>query len=94
MLGHFDAADPGAVHRVEYEQLVADPESEIRRLLDHLDLPFDPACLEFHRNPRAVKTASSEQVRQPINRAGIDQWRPYEQWLGPLKQALGPLADR
>jgi hypothetical protein len=94
MLDHFDTADPGAVHRVEYEQLVADPEGEIRRLLDYLDLPFDTACLEFHRNPRAVKTASSEQVRQPINRTGIDQWRPYEQWLGPLKQALGPLADR
>jgi hypothetical protein len=94
MLDFFDAADPGAIYRMEYEQLVADPENEIRRLLNYLELPFDTACLEFHRNPRAVKTASSEQVRQPINRAGIGQWRPYKQWLGPLKQALGPLADR
>jgi tetratricopeptide (TPR) repeat protein len=94
MLNHFDAVDPGAVHRVDYEQLVDEPEAEIRRLLDYLNLPFDPACLEFHRNPRAVKTASSEQVRQPINRSGIGQWRPYGQWLGPLKQALGSLADR
>jgi len=94
MLGHFDVSDPGAVYRVEYEQLVADPEAQIRRLLDYLELPFDPACLEFHSNPRAVKTASSEQVRQPINRSGIGQWRPYGQWLGPLKHALGSLADR
>jgi len=74
--------------------LIADPEAEIRRLLDYLDLPFDPACLDFHRNPRAVKTASSEQVRNPINRDGIDQWRPYAKWLGQLRHALGPLADR
>jgi len=94
MLDHFDVADPGAVHRVKYELLIADPEAEIRRLLDYLDLPFDPACLDFHRNPRAVKTASSEQVRNPINRDGIDQWRPYAKWLGQLRQALGPLADR
>jgi len=94
MLDHFDAVDPGAVHRVSYEQLVANPEEEVRRLLDYLDLPFAPACLEFHRNPRAVKTASSEQVRQPINRSGIGQWEPYARWLAPLQQALGPLADQ
>jgi len=93
LLDHFEVSDPGAVHRVEYELLIADPEAEIRRLLGYLDLPFNPACLDFHRNPRAVKTASSEQVRQPINRDGIDQWRPYAKWLGQLQQALGPLAD-
>lgn len=94
MLAHFDAVDPGAIHSVKYERLVADPESEVRQLLEYLDLPFHPACLEFHLNRRAVKTASSEQVRQPINRAGIGQWQPYKQWLGPLQQALGSLVDQ
>ena len=55
--------------------------------------PFDPACLRFHENARAVRTASSEQVRRPINREGLDQWRPFEPWLGPLKEALGPVLD-
>jgi hypothetical protein len=90
---HFDAALPGRVHRVIYERLVEDPEGEVRRLLDHLGLPFEQACLRFYENERAVRTASSEQVRRPINREGMDQWRPYEPWLGPLKQALGPVLD-
>ncbi|MCF2514106.1 sulfotransferase [Sphingomonas sp. G124] len=89
MLAHFDRVLPGMVHRVIYEHLVTDTDREVRRLLDYLDLPFDAACLEFHKNPRAVKTSSSEQVRQPITDAGIDQWRPYDPWLGPLKEALG-----
>ena len=62
-------------------------------LLDSLGLPFDPGCLAFHENRRAVRTASSEQVRRPINREGVGQWRPYERWLGPLKEALGPVLD-
>ncbi len=73
--------------------MIDDPETEVRRLLDFLGLPFDPACLRFHENERAVRTASSEQVRRPINREGLDQWRPYEPWLGPLKEALGPVLD-
>jgi hypothetical protein len=86
---HFDVALPGYVHRVIHEDLVDDPEGEVRRLLDYLGLPFDPACLAFHENPRAVRTASSEQVRRPINRDGFDQWKPVEAQLEPLKSALG-----
>ena len=71
--------------------MVDDTEAEIRRLLDYLGLPFDEACLRFHDNTRAVRTASAEQVRRPINREGVDQWRDYEPWLGPLKEALGPV---
>lgn len=93
LLAHLDAVQPGKVHRVIHEALVEDPETEVRRLLDHLGLPFDPACLAFHENERAVRTASSEQVRRPLNREGFDQWRPFEPWLGPLKQALGPVLD-
>jgi hypothetical protein len=81
---------PGAVHHVIYYRLVDDLEAETRRLLDHLWLAFEPACLVFHANERAVRTISAEQVRCPINRQGLDRWRAFEQWLGPLKQALGP----
>ncbi len=93
LMAHLDAVQPGKVHRVIHESLVDDPEAEVRRLLDFLGLPFDPACLAFHENERAVRTASSEQVRRPINREGFDQWRPFEPWLGPLKKALGPVLD-
>ena len=91
LMRHFDQALPGFVHRVIHENLVDDPEGEIRRLLDFLGVPFDQACLAFHENPRAVRTASSEQVRRPITRSGLDQWKAYEAWLGPLKDALGPV---
>ena len=90
IMDHFDAVQPGAVHRVTYERMVEDTEGEVRRLLDHCGLPFEAACLRFHENTRAVRTASSEQVRRPIFREGLDQWRNYEPWLGPLKAALGP----
>ena len=60
-------------------------------MLDYLGLPFDPACLAFHKNKRAVRTASSEQVRQPISRSGMGRWKPFEPWLDPLKEALGPV---
>ena len=93
MLAHLDAVLPGRIHRVIYEDLVANPEAELRRLLDYLGLPFDEACLRFHENIRAVKTSSSEQVRRPINRGGLDQWQPFEPWLGPLKDALGPVLE-
>jgi tetratricopeptide (TPR) repeat protein len=88
LMDHFDAVLPGKIHRVIYEELVDDTEGEIRRLLDHCGLPFEAGCLRFHENDRAVRTASSEQVRKPIFRDGIDQWRHYEPWLGPLKAAV------
>ena len=85
LLAHFDEALPGRVHRVIYEQMVEDTETEVRRLLDYCGLPFEAGCLRFFENERPVRTASSEQVRQPIYRAGIDQWRHFEEWLDPLK---------
>ncbi|MBK5263877.1 MAG: sulfotransferase [Alphaproteobacteria bacterium] len=89
LMKHFDALLPGRIHRVVHEALIDDPESEIRRMLDYLGLEFEPACLEFHKNDRAVRTASSEQVRRPINRDGVDQWQHYAPWLSPLEKALG-----
>lgn len=93
IMDHFDAAMPGRVHRIHHEDLIEDLEGEVRRLLDYLELPFDPACLRFHETERAVLTPSSEQVRRPINRDGMERWRNYEPWLGPLKEALGPVLD-
>jgi tetratricopeptide (TPR) repeat protein len=91
LMAHFDLAAPGAVHRVIYEDLVSDTEREVRRMLDYLGLPFDPACLRFFENRRAVDTPSSEQVRQPIFTEAVGQWRRFEPWLDPLKSALGPV---
>jgi len=93
MMAHYDHVLPGRVHRIFYEDLVADPEKEIRRLFDYLELPFQESCLRFHENRRAVNSASSEQVRMPIYDEAIDHWRHYEPWLGPLKTALGPVLD-
>nr|WP_237437405.1 tetratricopeptide repeat-containing sulfotransferase family protein [Alteraurantiacibacter aestuarii] len=90
LMAHFDDVRPGAVHRVFYEQVVADVEGETRALLDYLNLPFEESCLRFYESDRAVRTASSEQVRQPIFSDGLAQWKNFEQWLGPLEQALGP----
>jgi predicted Zn-dependent protease len=92
-MAHVDAALPGRVHRVIYESLIEDTEAGVVRLLDHCGLPFESQCLAFHENGRAVRTASSEQVRRPIFRDGLDQWRHYETWLGPLQRALGPVLD-
>ncbi len=92
-MAHYDAVLPGRVHRVVYERMVDDTESEVRRLLDYCGLPFEDACLRFYENDRAVRTASSEQVRQPIFRDAVDHWRHYEPWLDPLKDALGPVLD-
>jgi predicted Zn-dependent protease len=91
LMAHFDAVLPGRVHRVFYEQTVENTDAEVRRLLDYCGLPFEAACLEFYKNERAVRTASSEQVRQPLFRIGMDHWRHYEPWLDPLKAALGPV---
>jgi tetratricopeptide (TPR) repeat protein len=89
LMAHFDAVLPGRVGRVFYESVVADPETELRRLLAHCGLPFEPACLKFYENERAVRTASSEQVRRPIFREAMEHWRHYERWLEPLRRTLG-----
>jgi tetratricopeptide (TPR) repeat protein len=93
LMAHFDRAQPGKIHRVFYENLVADLEGEVRRMLDYLDLPFEPACLEYYKSERVFKSLSDQQVRQPIFKDGVERWRPFEAWLGPLKAALGPVLD-
>jgi hypothetical protein len=92
LMAHFDTVAPGRVHRVRYEKLVTDTEREVRAVLAYCNLAFEPACLEYYATERPVRTASSEQVRQPIFREGLDQWRNYEPWLEPLKRALGEAA--
>jgi tetratricopeptide (TPR) repeat protein len=92
-MAHVDAVLPGRVHRVIYERMIADPAAETRALLDHCGLPFEEACLRFYENDRAVRTASSEQVRQPIFTDAAEHWRRFEPWLGPLKAALGPVLE-
>ncbi|MDB5493872.1 MAG: hypothetical protein JWP86_1209, partial [Phenylobacterium sp.] len=93
LMAHFDAVLPGRIHRVIYEDLVEDTEREVLRLLDACGLPFEDGCLRFYENGRAVRTVSSEQVRRPIFRQGLDQWRAYEPWLEPLQAALGPASS-
>ena len=93
LMAHFDAVLPGRIHRVVYERMVDDTEGEVRRLLEYCGLPFEESCLRFFQNPRPVRTASSEQVRQPIYREGMDHWRHYAAWLGPLESALGPVLE-
>jgi predicted Zn-dependent protease len=93
LMAHFDAVLPGRVHRVIYESMIEDTGSEVRRLLDYCGLPFEEGCLRFYENERAVRTASSQQVRKPIFQEGVDHWRHFEPWLGPLKQALGSALD-
>jgi Sulfotransferase family len=91
LMAHFDAVLPGRVHRVFYEEMVQDTDVQVRRLLAHCGLPFEEACLKFYDNGRAVRTASSEQVRRPIFRDAVDHWRHFEPWLEPLQAALGPV---
>lgn len=91
LMDHWDRVLPGKILRVQHEDVVEDLEGSVRRLLEFCGLPFEPACLEFHRTERTVRTVSSEQVRRPIYREGLDQWRNFEPWLGPLKSALAPL---
>lgn len=93
LMAHFDAVLPGRVHRIFYEELVSDPEREVRRLLDYIGVPFEESCLRFHENTRAVDSVSSEQVRRPITAEAVERWRNYEPWLGALKSALGPVLD-
>lgn len=92
LMEHWGRVLPGKVLRVHYEEVVADLEGQVRRILEFLGLPFEERCLAFHRTERSVRTPSSEQVRQPIYRAGIDQWRNYEPWLGPLRDGLANFA--
>jgi tetratricopeptide (TPR) repeat protein len=89
LMTHWENALPGKILRVEHESVVEDLERNVRRILDFCELEFEPGCMEFHKTERTVHSASSEQVRRPINREGVDQWRHYEPWLGPLKGALG-----
>jgi predicted Zn-dependent protease len=93
LMAHFDAVLPGRIHRVIYESMIADTEREVRALLAYCDLPYEEACLRFYENDRAVRTASSQQVRQPIFRDAVDHWRNFDPWLLPLKQALGPVLE-
>jgi tetratricopeptide (TPR) repeat protein len=89
LMRHWDQALPGKVLRVQHETVVDDLEASVRRILEFCGLQFEPACVEFHKTERSVRTASSEQVRQPIFRDGLDQWKNFEPWLEPLKAALG-----
>jgi tetratricopeptide (TPR) repeat protein len=93
LMAHFDAIAPGRIHRVFYERMIDETEAEVRRLLQHCGLSFEDSCLRFHENDRAVRTASKQQVRQPIFRDGIDHWRHFEAWLDPVKATLGSLVD-
>ena len=89
LMDHWDEVLPGRVLRVQHEDVVADLEGSVRRILDYCGLDFEPACVAFHKTQRSVRTPSSEQVRQPIFRDGLDQWKNFEPWLGPLETALG-----
>jgi tetratricopeptide (TPR) repeat protein len=89
LMAHWDAVLPGRILRIQHEDVVDDLEGNVRRILAFCGLDFEPACVEFHKTERSVRTASSEQVRQPIYREGLDQWKHYEPWLGELKDALG-----
>ena len=93
LMAHYDEVLPGRIHRVIYERIVEDTEAEVRSVLAYCGLPFEDGCLRFFENERGVRTASSEQVRQPIYREGLDHWRHYEEWLDPLKAALGQVLD-
>jgi hypothetical protein len=91
VMAHWDAVLPGRILRVQHEDVVEDLEGSVRRMLDYCGLAFEPQCIEFYKTERSVRTASSEQVRQPIFREGLDQWRNFDPWLGTLKAALGDL---
>ena len=90
LMDHWDRVLPGYVLRVQYEDVVDDLEKQVQRILDFCGLPFENACMDFHKTKRSIRTPSAEQVRQPIYKTGLKQWRNYEKWLDPLKKALGP----
>jgi hypothetical protein len=89
LMAHFDRVLPGRVHRVIYENMVANPEEEIRKIFEYLELPFEKKCLRFHETGRTVRTPSSEQVRRPISGEAVDHWRKFEPWLAPVIDSLG-----
>ena len=90
LMSHWDEVLTGFVLRVQHEDVIADLEGQVRRILDFCGLEFEESCVEFHKTKRTVRTPSAEQVRQPINKSGVDQWCHFESHLDPLKQALGP----
>jgi hypothetical protein len=94
LMDHWDTVLPGKVLRVQYEDVVADLDSQVRRILDYCGLPFEESCINFYKNERSVRTPSAEQVRQPIYKSGLDQWHNFDHCLEPLKQALGPVLER
>ena len=94
LMDHWDEALPGKVLHFQYEQLVRDPEASVRRLLEHCGLPFEPGCLSFHETRRSVRTASAEQVRQPLYTSGVGHWQHFEKELEPLRRALGDSLKR
>jgi tetratricopeptide (TPR) repeat protein len=94
MMAHLDAVAPGLVHHVRYEALIEQPQDQIGAVLDHVGVGWDPNVLEFHRLDRVIRTPSSEQVRRPLNREGMEVWKPFAEWLGPLRDALAPVLDR
>jgi hypothetical protein len=94
LMDHWNAVLPGRILKIDHEDIVEDLDANVRRLLDFCGLKFESACLDFHKTERSVRTASSEQVRQPIFREGLDQWKNFEPWLGPLKTALGDALER
>jgi tetratricopeptide (TPR) repeat protein len=94
LMDHWDEVLPGKVLRVQYEEVVADLETQVRRILDYCELDFEESCVSFYQTDRAVRTPSSEQVRQPIYKSGVEQWKNFEGNLDPLKQALGPVLKR
>ena len=88
-MAHWDEVLPGKILRVQHEDVIDDLEGQVRRMLDYLNLPFEEQCITFHENRRSVRTASSEQVRKPINTDGVGKWKPYAKDLKPLALALG-----
>jgi tetratricopeptide (TPR) repeat protein len=93
LMAHFDEILPGRVHRIIYEDLVENPEEQVRLMLDYVGLPFEERCLRFHETERVVDTISAEQVRMPLYKSGVAHWRHYEQWLDPMKEELGNVLD-
>lgn len=94
LMRHFDRVAPGMIYHVGYERLIEHAESEMKAVLGYLGLAWTPSVLEFHRLERVVRTPSSEQVRRPLNRDGVDAWKPYAEWLGPLNEVLAALPDQ
>jgi hypothetical protein len=94
LMNHWDTVSPGSILRVYYESVVEDLETQVKRILDYCGLPFEEACLNFYATERAVRTASSEQVRQPIYNSGVEQWTRYRPFLTELEQTLKPAVEQ